>query len=198
MRQNKLMWIGLGVLSLLILALFLFQTPYQFKGSVIEQTYEAPEIVLVDSEGQTFDLKEQKGKIVLLFFGYAACPDVCPTSLSDLKKTMNYLEEDAEMVQVVFITIDPDRDTPENIQKYTSLFNPNFLGLSGSFEELEPIWQGYGVYRKIDEESRSESGYLVDHSSRTYLIDQEGNLKITFNYGTDPKDVAADIAQLLK
>lgn len=195
--QRKSIWISLAVLLVLIIVLIAFRQPYQFRGSVIEQDYPAPDFKLIDADGQEYRLSAQQGNIVLLFFGYASCPDVCPTTLSDLKQTFNILDDLSEEVQVVFITLDPDRDTPEKIQAYTSLFNQKFLGLSGDMETLEPIWKAYGVFREIDEETVTEAGYLVSHSARIYLIDQEGHLRITYTFGTPPEDIAEDIAHLL-
>ena len=154
-------------------------------------------IELLDSQGESYVLSEQKGKIVLLFFGYASCPDVCPTTMAVLKRTKALLDEQADQIQVVFITLDPDRDSSEKIQAYTSLFDPTFIGLSGEIEVLEPIWESYGVFREIDDETFTAADYLVSHSSRTYLIDQDGNLKLTYTYGTDPEDIAKDIQHLL-
>lgn len=194
---NKSIWIGLGVLAFLVLLLVTIGPPYQLRGSLIEPLYPAPPIELTDSQDQAFSLNNYRGKIVLMFFGYAGCPDVCPTTMADLKQTRTYLDEDADETQVVFITLDPDRDTPEKIQKYTSLFEPTFLGLSGSMDELEPIWASYGVFREIDTETVTAAGYLVSHSARIYLIDQEGNLRLTYNFGTPPEDIAKDIQHLL-
>ena len=196
--SSRFLLISLGILAVLALVLFVFQPDYQFRGSVIEQEYTAPVIELLDSKGESYFLSEQKGKIVLLFFGYASCPDVCPTTMAVLKRTNELLDEEADQIQVVFITLDPDRDTSEKIQAYTSLFDTTFIGLSGDLEVLEPIWESYGVFREIDEETLTAAGYLVSHSSRTYLIDQDGNLKVTYTYGTDPEDIAKDIQHLLK
>ena len=196
--KKKTFFISLGILVILVIVLIAFRQPYQYRGSVIEQTYPAPEIELTSADGNPFKLSDHKGKIVLMFFGYASCPDVCPTTLSDLKRVSTLLEEKSEEIEVVFITLDPERDTPEKTQAYASLFNPEFIGLSGEMDILEPIWQSYGVFREIDEETITEAGYLVSHSARIYLIDQDGNLRITYTYGTPPEDIARYIQHLLK
>jgi protein SCO1/2 len=183
--------------GVVVLAIFTLNPSYQFRGSVIDPPVPAPEIELMDSSRQPFSLNAYRGKIVFLFFGYASCPDVCPTTLADLKQTRAYLEEQADSTQVVFITLDPDRDTPDKIQAYTSLFDPNFIGLTGSMEELDPIWEAYGVFREIDKETITAAGYLVSHSARIYLIDQDGNLHITYTFGTPPEDIAMDTEHLL-
>jgi protein SCO1/2 len=96
------------------------------------------------------------------------------------------------------VTVDPERDTPETIQKYVSIFNPAFIGLSGSMAELEPVWKDYGVYREIDQVASSASGYLVTHSSRVYVIDQDGNLRLSYSFGTSVDDILNDLKNLLK
>lgn len=197
-KKFALVW-GIAILATvaLITVLQLLQ-PYQFRGVLIENPLPAPEIELPASSGDTFRLTDQRGKIVLLFFGYTSCPDVCPTTLSDLKQVREQLGDEASQVQVVFITVDPERDTLERLSSYLSLFDPADIGLTGSLEQLEPVWVGYGVYRAVDTTTQTATGYLVDHSSRVYLIDQQGNLRLTYAFGTLPEDIAADIAQLLK
>ena len=171
---------------------------HTFHGVVYENPSQAPEIRLNSSETQQFDLAEQNGKIVLLFFGYTSCPDVCPSTLSDMKRVLTILEEDAEFVQVVFVTVDPERDTIDKLNSYMALFNSTFIGLTGTQEELEKVWGDFGVIREIDTSSQSAAGYLVNHTSRIYLIDQAGRLLITYGFGTLPEDIAKDVAYLLK
>lgn len=196
---RKSFWIGILFFAVLAIVLAACVPSYQIRGSLIDPPLPAPSVELLDSAGKPFSLNDQRGKIVLMFFGYTACPDVCPTTLADLKQTLAFLEEEeAAKIQVVFISLDPDRDTPEKAQFYASLFNPTFLGLSGPIETLEPIWDAYGVFREIDEETVTAAGYLVTHSARIYLIDQDGGLHVTYSYGTPPEDVAKDIQYLLK
>jgi protein SCO1/2 len=133
-----------------------------------------------------------------LYFGYTFCPDVCPTTLSELRRVVADLGEDADRVQVVMITVDPERDTPEKLQEYMTLFNPDFIGLSGSMEEMEKVWDDYGIYREETEFPNSASGYLVNHTARVYLIDPDGNLRLSYSYGTPPDDILHDIKILFK
>jgi protein SCO1 len=102
---------------------------------------------LTDADGGIYRLSENRGKITLLFFGYTYCPDICPATLAEMKLAVDQLKDDAGEVQVVFISVDPGRDTSESMQEYAERFNPAFIGLSGTLEELEPIWSGYGVFR---------------------------------------------------
>jgi protein SCO1/2 len=139
-----------------------------------------------------------RGKAVLLFFGYTSCPDVCPTTLAELKQALERLgQEKAQQVQVVFVTVDPERDTPERVQEYVDHFNPNFIGLSGSESELVPVWQKYGVFREIVD-GTSAAGYIVNHTARVTLIDQYGNLRVSFAFETPVEDIVHDLKLLLK
>ncbi len=176
----------------------LFAKPPSFNGTSYNEPYPtAPQIELIKANGEPFRLSDQKGKIVLLFFGYTSCPDVCPTTLAELNLVMDGLGDKAESVQVVFVSVDPERDTPEKIQKYVEHFNPAFVGLSGSVEELQSIWTNYGVYRE-KVESDSALGYIVNHTARTYLIDTDGNLRLSYGFQTPVEDIVSDLNTLLK
>jgi protein SCO1/2 len=138
----------------------------------------------------------EAGKVVLLFFGYTRCPDVCPLTLADFKKVKAQLGDQADQVRFVFITVDPERDTPNILSKHLANFDESFIGLTGSREELEPVWKTFGVYQE-KQDTGSAAGYLVDHSSRVYAIDRRGDLRLTYTFGTEPEAIAQDVAQLL-
>lgn len=199
--NTKVMRVGLVLLGLIgvvsAVAYFLPKTE-SFRGTLYDPTIPAPEIALTQGNGSSFRLSEKRGNIVLLFFGYTSCPDVCPTTLSDLKRVMEELGSGAEHVQVVFVTVDPDRDTPQKLQEYLSLFNPSFIGLSGSPDEMEGVWNSYGVYREVENMPNSATGYLVTHSARLYVIDQDGNLHLSYSYGTPVDDIVHDLKILVK
>jgi protein SCO1/2 len=169
---------------------------YSFHGSVIDPPAPAPDFALRDQRGQVFRLSDQKGKLILLYFGYTSCPDVCPTTLAVLKRTRMQLDRQAEQVRVVFVTVDPERDSAERIGAYLGAFDPTFVGLSGTEPELEPIWRAYGVYRQKQPGS-SALGYTVDHTARIYLIDAQGQLRLTFPFGITADDIAPDVRYLL-
>jgi len=199
--NTKVMQVGLGLLVLIgvvMAAVLLFPKTDTFRGTLYDPALPAPEILLNRDNGSSFRLSEQRGDVVLLFFGYTSCPDICPTTLSELRKVNDELGKNASQVQVVFVTVDPERDTPEQIQKYVSIFNPAFIGLSGSVEELEPVWKDYGVYREVEQVPSSASGYLVTHSARLYLIDRDGNLRLSYSYGTPTDDIVHDLKILFK
>jgi protein SCO1/2 len=188
----------MSLIGVVMAAVLLFPKMETFRGTLYDPALPAPEIELARENGSSFRLSEQRGNLVLLFFGYTSCPDVCPTTLSDLRKVNEELGSAANQVKVVYVTVDPERDTPEVIQKYVSIFNPAFIGLSGSPDELAPVWKDYGVYREIDQVASSASGYLVTHSSRVYVIDQDGNLRLSYSYGTPVDDILHDLKILLK
>ena len=199
--NTRVMQVGLGLLVLIgvvMAAVLLFPKTDTFRGTLYDPALPAPEILLNRDNGSSFRLSEQRGDVVLLFFGYTSCPDVCPTTLSELHKVNTELGGNADQVEVVFVTVDPERDTPKQIQKYVSIFNPAFIGLSGSLEELEPVWKDYGVYREVEQVSSSASGYLVTHSARVYLIDRDGNLRLSYSYGTPTDDIVHDLKILFE
>jgi protein SCO1 len=176
----------------------LFSKPDSFRGTTYAEPYPvAPEIALTRAAGTDFHLSEMRGKIVALFFGYTSCPDVCPTTMAELDQALGELGERSDQVQVLFVTVDPQRDTPERVQEYVDHFNPNFIGLSGSESELAEVWNDYGVFRQVVD-STSAAGYLVDHTARVTLIDQQGNLRISFPFDTPVEDVVHDLNLLLR
>lgn len=196
---SKKLWIG-GLIAIIVLAIVVAETclsAYKFRGSVIDPPVAAADFALKDQAEQPFQLGDQRNKLVLLFFGYTSCPDVCPTTLAQFKRARAQLGGQADRVRFVFITVDPERDTPAQMNKYLGAFDPAFVGLGGSEAELEPVWKAYGVYRKIQPGS-SATGYLVDHSARAYLIDAQGNLRLTYAFGATADDMAADMRYLLK
>jgi protein SCO1/2 len=196
---NRLYWFGIIALAglvLLVLLVALYTKPYTFLGSSINPPQPAPDFSINDVSGQTFTLGSQKGKIVLLFFGYTSCPDECPTTMGMLKQVKVGLGKYANRVSFVFITIDPARDAPPVLQAYVNEFDPSFIGITGTESELQPIWQSYGVY--IDKTmNETGNGYTLTHSNRVYLVDTQGNFRLTYAYGTAPDDLLHDIQYLL-
>ncbi len=197
MQKNGILAVIGALLAVLLVWAVAFARPYTLHGSEINPPVPAPPVQLPLADGSTFELSTLPGRIALVFFGYTSCPDICPTTLSDMKRIKAGLGTQAENVKFIFISVDPSRDTPERVQSYVSGFDPAFVGLSGSEEQLEPVWKAYGVYRQI-QEGATALGYLVDHSTRSYLIDVNGNLRLTYAYGTPVEDVVRDIRYLLK
>ena len=199
--DRKTLLVGLIVFLLVgavALGVFLFSEPANFRGTTYAEPYPAaPEFELASAKDPTFQLRETRGKVVALFFGYTSCPDICPTTMAELNQALQELGDQADQVQVLFVTVDPQRDTPERVQEYVNHFNPSFIGLSGSEPELAKVWNEYGVFRQVVE-GTSAAGYLVDHTARTTLIDQQGNLRVSFPFDTPVEDVVHDLDLLLR
>lgn len=150
------------------------------------------------SKDGPISLSDFKGKVVLLFFGYTSCPDVCPTSLAFSAKALNSLDKtELEQVQPLFITLDPQRDTAEKLDKYVKFFHPKLAGLTGSEEEIARTAKLYGVKHYRVESGHSSSDYDINHSAALYLITKGGTLRFLFPHGTSPALVAKAIRYLL-
>lgn len=176
--------------------LYLLTQPYAYQGSLIEPPLPTTDFSLQQADGTIFRLSDQQGKLVLLYFGYTYCPDVCPTTLYDLAKAKERLGKDASKIQVVMVTVDPERDAPDHLERYVTTFDPSFIGLTGDITKLESIWNDFGIYRKKNEIAGA-AGYLVDHNTRVYVIDKKGDLRLTFPFGMAFEAMVDDLAHLL-
>ena len=154
------------------------------------------DLQLTDFNGQARKLADFRGKAVVVFFGYTHCPDVCPTTMSELASAMKKLGAEADKVQVLFVTADPERDTPEILKQYVTAFDPRFLGLRGTPEQTAQAAKDFKVL--IQKNPGELSNYTVDHSSGTYLYDPQGRLRVYVSYGQGADVFAHDIATLLK
>ena len=155
----------------------------------------AREVRLTDHNGKPRTLAEFKGKVVAVFFGYTHCPDVCPVTLAELATVARELGKDAERLQVLFITVDPERDTPEVLAKYVPAFNPTFLGLYGDAEATVRTGKEFKVF--FQKQPTAGGGYTVDHSAGTYFYDTTGRLRLFASYGQGPTKMLSDIRTLL-
>ena len=196
-NQYYLLFIMMAVIALGVLIEVVFRRPYSFHGTTISPPLPVTDFALQTANEEVFRLSEQKGQLILLFFGYTSCPDVCPVTLATFKQVYDDLGADAQLVRFVMITADPDRDTPERVAEYAAQFNPEFIGLSGDLVVLEQIWKELGVFVE-KQESNSAAGYLVSHTASVYVLDQQGGLFMTFPYGTNATEIADDIRQILK
>ncbi len=194
------LWLYLGlVIAALALGACHLDSPknYTFHGTVLEPAESAPDFTLTDDHGQPFQLKTQQGKVVLLYFGYTRCPDVCPLTLGKLAQVRQALGPDAGPVEVVFITVDPERDTAQVLQDYMARFDPTFVGLRGTWPELDPVVKSYGVTaQKLDLATGTPLGQ-VEHSSYIYVIDRAGRWRVLFSQDASVADIGADVGFLL-
>lgn len=202
-RQKAVIFGGLSVVLIAAiavgawLAFFHSADAYEFKGGFFEPPNPAAPLNLVDQNNQPFSLADHKGKVILLYFGYTYCPDFCPATLNDFAKVKDELGDKAKQVNVVFVTVDPDRDTPARLKQYLEFYDPAFIGLSGTQDQLTPIERAYGVSATKDEATPGSAYYSVSHSTSLYAIDQNGNLRLTWAYGTSPDDITSDVKHLL-
>jgi protein SCO1 len=157
----------------------------------------APDFVLTDQDGRPFDLAAERGKAVMLTFGYTHCPDVCPTTMANLAQVVRRLGPDAAHVAVVFVTVDPRRDTPAVLRRYVGLFDRRFIGLTGTPGTLEPVYRAYHVWHQELPNAGSAAGYLMAHSTSIYLIDPQGRLRVLHDWTDARTAIASDLKALL-
>lgn len=151
---------------------------------------------LTDHRGKTVQLADFRGKAVVLFFGYTQCPDVCPTTLSAMRDALGQLGDDAKRVQVLFVTVDPARDTPALLAQYVPSFHPGFLGLTGDEAAIATAAKEFRVFYG-KQAPNAAGGYSVDHSTGSYGFDPQGRLRILIRHGEAPANIAADLKLLL-
>lgn len=152
---------------------------------------------LTDHTGTRRSLSDFQGKVTVVFFGYTHCPDICPTTLSELAATMNLLGEKAKQVQVLFISVDPARDTPDLLAQYVPAFHPSFIGLTGSPEDIAKVAKQYQAFYKRHDAGEGKP-YTMDHSAGSYVFDRQGHIRLNVPYGSGAAIFAHDIAALLK
>jgi protein SCO1/2 len=187
--------------KLLLLALFSLlaaceqKLPSPFKASDVSAQYAQADFHLNDATGKPVSLADFRGKVVLLFFGYTHCPQICPTTLADLAQVMRLLDKDADRVQVLFVTLDPERDTRELLAQYPPAFYPTFKGLSGDSMATAEAAQAFGVL--FQKQPNKNGGYDLDHSAGTYLIAPNGTPVLLAPYGQRSELLVQDIRLLL-
>ena len=198
MKRNNLFIIPL--LIVISLGVVGCQLPFLGMSSGPQFTVpaEAQAFTLIDQHGEPFRMSDQRGKLIMLFFGYTHCPDVCPGTLATWKQVESKLGNEAEEVAFVFITVDPERDTPERLKLHVNAFSDNFIGLTGTYQDLTPIYQAYNIYQERDAESKSAAGYLVSHTASSFLIDPEGESQTRFKFGTSADEMVSEIRAYLQ
>jgi protein SCO1/2 len=157
----------------------------------------ARDFALTDHNGQPRSIKDFAGKIVVMFFGYTQCPDVCPTSMAELAEVKKLLGQDGERLQGLFVSVDPERDTPEMLKEYMANFDPTFLALYTTPDKLAALAKDFKVYfKKVD--GSTPTSYTLDHSAGSYVYDTQGKLRLYSRYGSGAPALAADIKLLLQ
>jgi protein SCO1 len=169
-----------------------------FKSGVFDPPRAAPDFTLDGSKGTALTLSAYRGKIVALAFGFTHCPRICPVTLANLAQVSKKLGPSASELQVMFVTVDPERDTPARLREFLDFFNPAFVGGTGEKAKLEALRQAYGVTATRAVSDNKKLGYEVHHSSSIYLIDREGKLRLLVPFGKSVDDIAHDVQLLLK
>ncbi|MCA9969519.1 MAG: SCO family protein [Anaerolineales bacterium] len=167
-----------------------------YYGTTWPSPQPAADFTLQSAAGPV-SLSDFDDKVVLLYFGYTFCPDVCPGTLADLAQVVRELDDDAENLQVIMITVDPERDTPEQLADYMQHFHPSFVGLSGTTAEIGTVAADYGVFFERHA-GTAATGYLVDHTARVFVIDRQGEYWLSFPFGMARDEMAADLRNVLK
>lgn len=165
--------------------------------NVVEPPKQLVDFEMPGNTGQNVKLSEFRGKPVLLFFGYTHCPDFCPATLGEFKQIKQQLGERGDDVAYVFVSVDGERDTPEVLDRYVKNFDPSFVGLQGTSATLQPIQKDYGLFAQKNTQAQTASGYLIDHSVVTYLVDQQGQLRVFYPFGVKPATITSDVQGLL-
>jgi protein SCO1/2 len=168
--------------------------PSPYLASDVSAKYAGADFILADASGKLHSLADFRGKVTVLFFGYTHCPDVCPTTLADMAQVMRILGKQADRVQVLFVTLDPERDTAALLGQYVPAFHPSFMGLRGEAQDTAKVALAFGVaYQK----QLNKSGYTLDHTAGSYLISPNGKTVLLAPYGQRAELLAQDISLLL-
>lgn len=192
------MWLRNLIMLVLLAGLFACgeqKLPSPFKASDVSSKYAQADFNLNDASGKPVSLKDFRGKVVVLFFGYTHCPQICPTTLAELAQVMHMLDKDADKVQVLFVTLDPERDTRELLAQYPPAFYPTFKGLSGNSMATSRAAQAFDV--TYEKHPNKNGGYELDHSAGTYLIAPDGKRVLLSPYGQRAEFLVQDIRLLL-
>ena len=199
MKRNTIKLIATYAILVGAMGVFGACSPQQTSFSSIDVTGAgyAKDFELTDHNGKVRHLNDFAGKVVVMFFGYTQCPDVCPTTMSELAEVKKALGADGDKLQALFVTVDPARDTPEVLKGYMANFDPSFLALYTTPEKLVALAKDYKIYYK-QVEGKTPTSYTMDHSAGSYVYDTQGRLRLFTRYGTGPKPLTEDIRLLLK
>jgi len=187
---------GRGLVLLIVIALTLAAVGTAAALLMRPAVRPAPDFTITLPDGTDFTLSANRGKVVVIFFGFAQCPDVCPTTLSELAAVARELGKDADRMQVLFVTVDPERDTPEVLRQYVPSFDPRFLGLYGDAEATARAAKAFKIFYQ-KQPLKDSTTYSVDHSAGTYILDREGRLRLYARYGAGAALLLHDIRILL-
>jgi protein SCO1/2 len=186
----------LAALSMAVAVAACGKSDVSFRNSDVTGAGFGGELSLTGHDGKPHSLADFRGKVVVLFFGFTRCPDVCPTTMAEIKSAVDQLGDQAKRVQVLFVTVDPVRDTPEVLSQYVPAFDPSFLGLRGDAAQTAKVAKDFKVYyQKVP--GKTPDSYTMDHTAASYVFDESGRLRLFVRPG-NPADLAADLKTLLR
>ncbi len=194
--MNRLKLIFLGFLAAWMLSAC--SSPPPFKAKPVPDSPVAPAFTLTDQYGTQRSLNDFKGKVVSLFFGFTHCPDICPTHLARQAEVMRQLGPQAEQVAVLFVTLDPERDTPASLKTYMDAFDPRFIALTGSTEQTNKVAKQYKIFWQKTPLPNSALIYTIDHTTNSFVIDQKGRLRLTVPHEMPAADVTHDLKLMIE
>jgi protein SCO1/2 len=188
--------LGVAVVILGLAAGIYFFRPHTFHGTVIQSPDPAFDFKLTSSQGAV-SLSDYRGKLVVIYFGYTFCPDICPATLANVGQALRQIGSKADEVQTIMISVDPERDTPEKLSEYVAHFHPSFIGITGTEEQLAEVTSLYGIFYEKHAGSAA-SNYLIDHTATLLVIDREGYLKLVLPFGVTAAEIADDLQYMLR
>jgi protein SCO1/2 len=162
-------------------------------GAVFEPPRPISDFTLASTTGQPFSFKAHQGEVLLLYFGYRACPDFCPTTFADMQRLYRELGEPADRLKIIFVTVDPERDDLQNLALYTNAFHKDFIALRDDGPTLQQLMNEFGVVAEKQQLGNSALSYLVDHTASVFLVGPDGRLQAQYLYGTDFRDIVHDV-----
>jgi protein SCO1 len=194
MRRLKLFLLGLLATFMLTAC----SSPPPFKAKPVPDSPAAPAFTLTDQYGTQRSLSDFKGKVVSLFFGFTHCPDICPTHLARQAEVMRQLGPQAEQVAVLFVSLDPERDTPAALKTYMDAFDPRFIALTGSSEQTSKVAKQYKIFWQKTPLPDSALVYTIDHTTNSFVIDQAGRLRLVVPHEMSAADVTHDLKLMIE
>lgn len=171
--------------------------PAVYNGTFLDPPGAQGEFTLISHDNEPISLDEYRGKVVVMYFGYTNCPDFCPGTLSKLARVQERLGEKAQGVQVMMISVDPERDTPERLKVYMGQFDPSFIGVTGPEDTLAAVASSFGIFYQVAEEDETAGGYLVDHTTTVVVLDEEGRQRLFWNWDLTVDQIVGDLENML-
>lgn len=193
--KTKILLSTLAVILGLAVGIYFFR-PHTFHGTVIQSPETSYDFTLSGANGEV-SLSDYRGKLVLVYFGYTFCPDICPATLANVGQALRSIGAKADDVQLIMVSLDPGRDTPEKLAAYVNHFHPSFIGITGTQEQVDTVASLYGIFYEKTEGSAA-TDYLIDHTATLLVIDREGYLKLVFPFGVTSEEIADDLKYMLR